>query len=185
MVVKKQEKPQLHCIKQTSKWIYYADTMFIMLTAFDLYYQDIAPNIKDLGYTHAHALFPAILVILNMVVVIMIWCHFTYPKKTTVLIAISTIMGLLIYRYTVTKFNCLYNIPNMLALTTGTVWILCDQIHHEEEDSLGGRITDSSSPTSSSTPTASLVSAERGTNLSDTLKSVSSSGNTKMATTPN
>ena len=185
MAITKQEPSRLRYLKQTAKWIYYADTMLIMLTAFNLYYDDIAEE-RESKTGQGHAMFPAVLVTLNMVVVIMIWCHFTYPKKTTILVTLATIVGLLIYRALVANFNYLCNIPNMVAIAMGVVWIICDQVHQEKEDSHDGRTSNTPSPATSSTPTASLDSAERGTNkmeTTETSKSASTSANTQMPAT--
>src|SRR5699024_6322644 len=82
------ENSVLHYLKQICRCIYYASTMAIMLTAFDLYYEDRAlikrEQLKDHKIPSSTPIYPWALVVLNMMVVVMIWCHFTYPKKTTV-----------------------------------------------------------------------------------------------------
>ena len=175
MTVKTQEHPQLHFVKTVAKWVYYASTMFIMLGAFDLYYEDIEredEKIKKLKKASSTPIYPWILVVLNMVVIVMIWCHFTYQKKRTILVTVAVIVGLLVYRFMIAlHFNWLYNLPNIVAISSGLTWMVCDKLHHEEADLLDGRNdSDSSSPASSSpatseatsTPNSSLDAAEKG-----------------------
>lgn len=172
MAAKKQPHSTVFYVKQTSKWLYYATTMFIMLAAFNLYYQDeMAVAGQETHETTSGPVYVWLLVVLNICIVILIWFHFTYRKKKIVLITVMGILGILGYRYSAaTSFNFFSNVPILVALASGLTWMACDFVHQEEEDSMGDKASDSPSPTSNSS-SVSMDSAEKGDSKSATSES--------------
>lgn len=120
-------------LKTTSRWIYYTSTLFIMCTAFDLYYRDNAIIKLEAKIPHS-PVYPLILVLLNMASVIFICCHFTYCYRATVLLAIFTLICTLIYRkMNAVDFDWMWNTPNLVAIITGLIWIFSDLFLKERE----------------------------------------------------
>lgn len=161
---------QVQYLKTTSRWIYYTSTLFILLTAFDLYYRDKAIiNLAAKRHQSIHyfsPVYPWLLVLLNMTSVIFICCHFTYGNKTIVLLAVLTLICTLIYRkLNAVDFDWMYNTPNCVAVISGLTWIFSDQILKEKRgtqksqnaDSSNSTVTSNFSPLDSAEKSASQV----------------------------
>ncbi len=163
---------QVQHLKTASRWIYYTSTLFIMLTAFDLYYQDKASvNMEAKMHPQSSAIsapvYPWLLVVMNMASVIFICCHFTYCNKTVVLLSVATIAFLLVYRkLNAVNFDWLYNLPNFVAIISGLTWVFCDHALTQKENFQKDQNAESSIFNSTVTSSSPLDYAEKGASKS-------------------